>query len=76
VAVLMSRAQLVTATITTRLSWSHPTCYTLSTFIWTAMTASHDYHLQLCQAGSPHVTASFDQEATAVLMSCIAVFKA
>ena len=28
------------------------------------------------EAGSPHVTASFDQEAAAVLMSCIAVIKA
>ena len=28
------------------------------------------------EAGSPHVAASFDQEAAAVLMSRIAVFKA
>ena len=38
------------STITTRLSWSHPIRYTLSTFIWTATTARHDYRSQLCQS--------------------------
>ena len=35
-------------------------------------TIAHNF----AEAGSPHVAASFDQEAAAVLMSRIAVFKA